>query len=116
MYQALLALRQQLPALQDRRRARFAGAPIDQDAIVLRYYIDGGANDVLVVVNLKGDLQVALAAQEITRPPVGRRWRVILSTDEARFGGPQALEEVQRMVDAGHLAASSSLTLVLQSN
>jgi maltooligosyltrehalose trehalohydrolase len=113
LYRELLALRRRLPALQGCSRARFESAQVDQDAIIMRYRTAGGENDVLVVINLTGDLRVALAAYKAARPPGGRRWRVALSTEEPRFGGAQEPAALQSALDADRLTASGPLTIAL---
>ncbi len=114
LYKELLGLRRNLPAFRERRRANFKAACVDRDAFAMRYLSPTGSDDLLVVVNLKGDLKLDIAANEATKAPQGCRWKVILSSDEPRFGGPQEIAELQQQVAQGRLDASSPLTIALQ--
>jgi maltooligosyltrehalose trehalohydrolase len=71
----LLRLRATHPALRERGRGSFAARPLGDDALVLERR--GGGRCLTVLVNVRGRLVHG----------VGRRQRVLLSTDEPRFGG-----------------------------
>jgi len=114
LYKELLQLRRSLPAFKQRRRANFTAACVDRDAFAIRYLSPTGSDDLLVVVNLKGDLKLNLAEHEVTQPSQGCRWKAILSSDEPRFGGPQDIAELHQQIDQGHLLANSPLTIALQ--
>ena len=114
LYRELLRLRATLPAFKERHRANLRSSHIGTNAVAMRYLSPGGADDLLVIVNLRGDLDLALAGTEITQPPEGYRWQPVLSTEEARFGGSQSLEEFAAQVEAGRLRASGPLAIALQ--
>lgn len=85
LYRELLHLRREHPALRRRDRDSFAVAALGEHGIALRRSAkDGGA--LLLVVSLQGRLSVDLGAMEKTRAPADR-WDLLLSTEEARFGG-----------------------------
>ena len=115
LYLELLRMRADLPAFKERRKETFRSAHVDTDAIAMRYLDPTGGEDLLVIVNLKGDLSVELAASDVTRAPEGTRWRAILSTDEPQFGGTQGLETLQASIEQGHLTASSPIAVALHS-
>jgi maltooligosyltrehalose trehalohydrolase len=75
LYRELLRLRSAHPALRERARGSFAARALGDDALLLDRC--GGGRCVTILVNLRGRLAHA----------VGRRHRVLLSTQEARFGG-----------------------------
>ncbi len=75
LYRELLRIRATHPALLDRARGSFAARAISDDALLLDRC--GGGRCVTVLVNVRGRLAHA----------VGRRHRVVLSTEERRFAG-----------------------------
>ena len=75
LYGELLRLRRAHPALRERRRGSFAARALGDDALLLDRGGDGRC--VTILVNLRGRLAHA----------VGRGHRLLLSTEEARFGG-----------------------------
>ncbi len=78
LYREFLRLRSTHPALRERSRGSFAARALGDDALLLDRC--GGGRCVTILVNLRGRLAHA----------VGRRHRVLLSTQEARFGGCSA--------------------------
>ena len=78
LYRDLLRLRGAHPALRERARGSFAARALGDDALLLDRC--GGGRCVTVLVNLRGRLA----------HPVGRGHRVLLATEEARFGGDDA--------------------------
>jgi maltooligosyltrehalose trehalohydrolase len=75
LYRALLRLRATHPALRERARGSFAARALGDDALVLERR--GGGRGLTVLVNVRGRLTHG----------VGRRHRVLLSTEDPRFGG-----------------------------
>jgi maltooligosyltrehalose trehalohydrolase len=78
LYRELLRLRGTHPALRERARGSFTARSLGDDALLLERR--GGERSVTILVNLRGRLAHA----------VGQGPRVLLSTQEARFGGSGA--------------------------
>lgn len=111
LYRALLRLRRTHPALRRRDRESFAVAALGEHGIALRRTADDG-RALLLVVSLDGPLSVDLTAMEETRAPADR-WELLLSTEEARFGG-EAEGELVRLSPAGRLEMGGAGALVLE--
>jgi maltooligosyltrehalose trehalohydrolase len=62
------------------------GAVLAAEAFLLRYAV-GTGRDRLVVVNLGGDLDLSAIPEPLLVPPRRARWRLIFSTEDARYGG-----------------------------
>jgi maltooligosyltrehalose trehalohydrolase len=86
LYRALLALRRTHPALQRRDRGSFDVAALGGSGLALRRTGAEGAA-LLLVVSFDGPLRADLASAAETRAPDGAAWRLLLSTEEGRFGG-----------------------------
>jgi maltooligosyltrehalose trehalohydrolase len=110
LYRELLRLRATLPAFQERRRASFRSSQVGANALAMRYLSSTGADDLLVIVNLHGDLDLTLVGTEIVQAPEGCRWQPVLSTEESRFGGSQILKEL----GGGRLRATGPLAVAFQ--
>lgn len=65
---------------------RIDGAVIAPHAFVLRYFVDGTA-DRLLVVNLGPDLDLSVVPEPLLAPPAHASWRVLFSTEDPRYGG-----------------------------
>jgi maltooligosyltrehalose trehalohydrolase len=115
LYRELLALRRTHAALQARGRDSWRVAALSDTAIALRRSAAAGAAGadgadgadgaagadggdasgvsgaagaaLLLVVNVRGSLELDVAADAVTRPPAGGDWRLRLDTEAARFGG-----------------------------
>ncbi|HEX8429832.1 MAG TPA: malto-oligosyltrehalose trehalohydrolase [Longimicrobium sp.] len=101
LYRTLLALRREHPALRRRERDSFTAAPLGDDAVALRRLGDEGS-ELLLITSFAPTLTADLASTPATRPPEGRSWRILLATEEARFGGAREGEIVGLSAD-GHL-------------
>ncbi|WP_420128305.1 malto-oligosyltrehalose trehalohydrolase [Longimicrobium sp.] len=111
LYRELLRLRRTHPALRRRDREGFAVAALGEHGIALRRTgADGGA--ILLVVSLRGPLSVDLRAMEETRAPADR-WELLLSSEEARFGG-EAKGELVRLSPDGRLEMDGAGAVVLE--
>ncbi|CAN5738063.1 malto-oligosyltrehalose trehalohydrolase [soil metagenome] len=98
LYRELLGLRQQHPALRVRQRDRFDVRDIGDigdigdnrdnpgSALALRRS-SGAGHDLLLVVSFDGEFSLDTGALEVTRADHGHEWRVLLWTEEDRFGG-----------------------------
>ncbi|HYC31447.1 MAG TPA: malto-oligosyltrehalose trehalohydrolase [Gemmatimonadales bacterium] len=86
LYRELLALRRREPAARSREREGFAVVELGHRALALRRSAaDGSA--LLVVVSLGDTLHADPGERPETTPPPDRTWTLILSTEDARFGG-----------------------------
>ncbi|HEX2079044.1 MAG TPA: malto-oligosyltrehalose trehalohydrolase [Longimicrobium sp.] len=108
LYRELLALRRAHPALRRRDRDGFAVAALGEHALSLRRAAGDGAA-LLLVVSLDGPLSADLQAREETRG----RWELLLSTEEARFGG-EAEGAIARLSPDGRLEMSGAGAVVLE--
>jgi maltooligosyltrehalose trehalohydrolase len=114
LYRELLHLRATLPAFKQRPRANFRSAHVDTHTIAVRYLSLSGADDLLALVSLYGDLDLDLAGTDITQPPEDYRWQPVLSTEEARFGGSQDINELGAQIQVGRLRATGPLAVAFQ--
>jgi maltooligosyltrehalose trehalohydrolase len=111
LYRELLRLRRTHPALRLSDRESFAVAALGEHGIALRRTdVDGRA--LLLVVSLDGPLSVDLGTVEETRLSAGR-WELLLSTEEARFGG-DAEGEIVRLSPKGRLEMGGAGAVVLE--
>jgi maltooligosyltrehalose trehalohydrolase len=111
LYRELLRLRRTHPALRRRDRESFAAAALGEHGIALRRTGPDGAA-LLLVVSLDGPLSVDLGAMQETRAPADR-WELLLSTEEARFGG-EAEGELVRLSPDGRLEMGGAGAVVLE--
>jgi maltooligosyltrehalose trehalohydrolase len=75
LYKELLRMRAQHPSLRTRERGSFDARAEAGDAVVLRRR--GGGKELAIWVNVRG----------YVRKPLEGAWRLVLSTEERRFGG-----------------------------
>jgi maltooligosyltrehalose trehalohydrolase len=87
LYHDLIALRRTDPALRSRDRHHFAVTALGDHAVALRRR-SGTKDEVLVVVNVAGELTSRPEEHPETAPDAGRRWNCALWTEDRRFGGP----------------------------
>jgi maltooligosyltrehalose trehalohydrolase len=113
LYRDLLSLRCKEPYLKNRSRQSFTAAKIDQDAIALRYQ-SGNDPALLIVVNLKGDLNLQLDGQSLAENSTGKGWELLLSTNCPRYGGEEDLIITQQKINTGKLSMVSPVCLVLK--
>jgi maltooligosyltrehalose trehalohydrolase len=86
LHRELLKLRREDPAFRAQRHRGVDGAVLGPRAFVLRFFVDGGA-DRLLLVNFGGDLHLDPAPEPLLAPPQGTRWEVLWSSEEIRYGG-----------------------------
>lgn len=85
LHHDLLALRKSDPAF--RGTENLDGAVLGPAAFVLRYFVPGG-QDRLLVVNLGRDLHLAPAPEPLLAPAeVGTHWHPIWSSEDPKYGG-----------------------------
>jgi maltooligosyltrehalose trehalohydrolase len=101
LYRDLLALRSRGTGKRERRE-RFAAAPLGDTALALRRTGSTPDDTLLVIVNLRGTLQLELAAQPHTAPPAGCAWTLLFDSEVSRYGGAG---DIPVVVDDGTCSA-----------
>jgi maltooligosyltrehalose trehalohydrolase len=105
LHRDLLSLRREDSAM---RAARIDGAVLGENAFVLRYFADDGA-DRLLLVNLGRDLVLDIAPEPLLAPPQGCVWELAWSSEHPRYGG-HGTGSVERD-DGWHVPADSAVVL-----
>ena len=100
----LLRLRREDAVVSGRERTGLDGAVLGSEAFVVRFF---GGGDRLLVVNLGRDLAPTRVPEPLLAPPAGRRWQMIWSSEDPRYGGcgapaPEAEDGAWRIL--GHAA------------
>jgi len=80
LHRDLLRLRRSMPPL-------FDGAVLSDRAFVLRFEMQPAKTAALLLVNLGADLHFDLSPEPLLAPPLGARWQVAWSSEDARYGG-----------------------------
>jgi maltooligosyltrehalose trehalohydrolase len=83
LHQDLLKLRRSNPVIRQPRRVD--GAVLSANALALRLF--GESGDRLLCVNLGADLDLRPVAEPLLAPPSGGQWRLLWSSESARYGG-----------------------------
>jgi maltooligosyltrehalose trehalohydrolase len=104
----LLRLRREDPVFRSQRPGGVDGAVLGARAFALRFFGEGG-EDRLLLVNLGGDLHLAVVPEPLLAPPEGKQWEVQWSTEDPRYGGG-ATPPVE-MEDGWHLPGESAVVL-----
>ncbi|HVZ46654.1 MAG TPA: malto-oligosyltrehalose trehalohydrolase [Ramlibacter sp.] len=86
LHRDLLRLRREDRVFAAQDGTRLHGAVLGPEAFVLRYLGDAG-DDRLLVVNLGATLPLVPAPEPLLAPPSAARWRILLSTEDPRYGG-----------------------------
>ena len=86
LHRDLLRLRRDDPAFRAPRRRGVDGAVLGPDAFVLRFFVAGGA-DRLLVVNFGRDLRLSVAAEPLLAPPQDTLWSMLWSSEAWCYGG-----------------------------
>jgi len=86
LHKDLLRLRREDVVFRGQRPGGVDGAVLGQDAFVLRFFgqADG---DRLLIVNLGPDLNLETEPEPLIAPPESANWRVVWSSEDARYGG-----------------------------
>jgi maltooligosyltrehalose trehalohydrolase len=108
LYRELLRLRRAHPALRRRDRDGFAVATLGEHALALRRVGEDGSA-LLLVVSFEGPLSVDLTQREET----AGRWELLLSSEEARFGG-ESEGPVARLSPDGRLELPGAGAVLLR--
>jgi maltooligosyltrehalose trehalohydrolase len=86
LHHDLLAVRRTDPTFRAQRPRGMDGAVLGSDAFVLRFFGQDD-EDRLLLVNLGRDLELAVAPEPLLAPPAGRRWSLLWSSEDPRYGG-----------------------------
>jgi maltooligosyltrehalose trehalohydrolase len=86
LHRDLLKLRREDRVFSAPRPRGVDGAVLGTEAFVLRFF-GGAEGDRLLVVNFGRDLPLDPAPEPLLAPPEGRRWQVLWSSDDSRYGG-----------------------------
>jgi maltooligosyltrehalose trehalohydrolase len=107
LHRDLIALRRGDPVFRAQRPRGVDGAVLGPEALVLRYFGEGG-DDRLLLVNLGLDLRLVPAPEPLLAPPVNARWQTLWSSEEPRYGGDGAppLETDEGWFVPGHAAVA----------
>jgi maltooligosyltrehalose trehalohydrolase len=94
LHRDLLALRRSDPTLaaQGDGGVSVEGAVLGPESFALRFFAPDPGDDRLLVVNLGAEQRLVPAPEPLLAPPEARRWRLLLSSDDHRYGGPGASE------------------------
>jgi len=87
LHQDLLGLRREDPVFAAQDRSRLDGAVLGPAALVLRYFGDEREGDRLLLLNLGTGLDFDPCPEPLVAPPTGKNWRLLLSSEHARYGG-----------------------------
>jgi maltooligosyltrehalose trehalohydrolase len=86
LHRDLLRLRREDPAFRAQRYRGVEGAVLGEQAFVLRFFVDGDA-DRLLLVNLGRDLWLNSAPEPLLAPPAGQSWQLLWSSEDVAYGG-----------------------------
>jgi maltooligosyltrehalose trehalohydrolase len=86
MHRDLLRLRREDPAFRAQRPRGVDGAVLGPQAFVLRFFVDDGA-DRLLIVNFGRHLHLDPAPEPLLAPPEGSAWTIRWSSEDPRYGG-----------------------------
>ena len=104
-HQDLLRIRREDAVIAAQRRDRLDGAVLSAEALVLRYFGEGG-DDRLLLLNWGQELPYSPAPEPLLAPVAGCEWRVLWSSDHPEYGGAGI---VNPCTDRGwHLPAASA--------
>jgi maltooligosyltrehalose trehalohydrolase len=85
LHRDLICLRKQDPIFSRQDKSMIEGAVIGPEAMLLRWF-DQGGDDRVAYFNLGRDLECP-PAESLLAPPPGRRWRLLWSSNDPRYGG-----------------------------
>jgi maltooligosyltrehalose trehalohydrolase len=87
LYRDLLALRSRLPPLLTRRRDTFMAKSLGEHALAMRRAGSAAEHELLVVVSLRGALELRLGDRPELAPSAGYTWAPLLDTEGAEYDG-----------------------------
>ena len=87
LHRDLIELRRTDPTLAAQGEAGLDGAVLGPEAFCLRAFAAARGQDRLLLVNLGRDLHLRSAPEPLLAPPEGRRWALLWSSEDPRYGG-----------------------------
>jgi maltooligosyltrehalose trehalohydrolase len=94
LHRDLIRLSRTDPAFAAQDATRLHGAVLTDEAFALRW-IEGGADDRLLLVNLGTGRHFEPAPEPLLAPPAGMRWALLWSSDDPAYGGPGVVQPEQ---------------------
>ncbi|MGV3622348.1 MAG: malto-oligosyltrehalose trehalohydrolase [Archangium sp.] len=85
-HRELIHLRKKTALINSPRRDQFDAAVLSDRELVLRWFGDDGA-DLLLIFSLGADRDLTPCSEPLLAPPQGKKWQLVLSSEDARFGG-----------------------------
>jgi maltooligosyltrehalose trehalohydrolase len=86
LHRDLIALRARDSVFREQQPRCLDGAVIAPEAFLMRFFGKNG-DDRLLFVNYGRDLNVEAIAEPLLAPPSGRGWRILWSSEDAKYGG-----------------------------
>jgi maltooligosyltrehalose trehalohydrolase len=111
LHRDLLKLRREDPAFRAQRPRGLDGAVLGPHALLLRYFVEGGG-DRLLLVNLGRDLDLKPGPEPLLAPPEDCSWEVAWFSESPRYGG-SGMAPVERERNF-HLQGEAAVVLVPQ--
>jgi maltooligosyltrehalose trehalohydrolase len=111
LHQDLLRLRREDPVFAAQDPSQLAGAVLSRHALVLRYFGSGQEGDRLLLLNLGTGQDLEPCPEPLLAPEPGKIWRLLLSSEHARYGGMGA----PALPGEGRLRVPGQTALVLTS-
>jgi maltooligosyltrehalose trehalohydrolase len=91
LHRDLLWLRKNDAVLRALRPGRMDGAVLNDDAFVLRFFADNGA-DRLLLVNFGRDVNPEIMPEPLLAPPLHMRWHIAWSSEDPKYDGGGVVE------------------------
>lgn len=105
----LLRLRRSDPAFQAQAIRGVDGAVLGPHCLVLRYFVDG-LRDRLLIVNLGPDYHLSVVAEPLLAAPVGMKWANLFSTESPQYDG-NGTYELDTYQDGWRIPGESAVVL-----
>ena len=86
LHRDLLRLRKHDPIFSRQDKTAIEGAVLGPEAFVLRWF-DDADDDRLAIFNLGAEIESYPLAEPLQAPPVDRKWELLWSSEDARYGG-----------------------------
>ena len=97
LHRDLLRLRRDDAVFRRQDATRMHGAVLSPQAFLLRH-LDSSGDDRLVLVNLGADLRLSPCPEPLLAAPQGRRWELLWSSEDPRYGGSGTVHPESRHV------------------